>query len=266
MNSETFISFSVKYKVGEYTTKQGETRNKYFELRFLDSLRFMNSSLDALVKNLTNHPILESKFERNELLKEKGVFPYEYLDSFEKLKETKLPKHEDFYSTLRLESVTQNEYLHAKKVFKQHNCKTIEDYLILYLKTDVLHLSDVFETFRNTCLKHYQLDPLWFYTAPGLAWNAMLKMTKVNLELISDNSVLEFFEQQMRGGVSTVFHRYAEANNKYLPNYDPKKESSYISYLDANNLYGWAMSKPLPTGNFKFMLTKRILIKFSINL
>ena len=92
----------------------------------------------------------------------------------------------------------------------------------------------------------------------GLAWNAMLKMTKVNLELISDNSVLEFFEQQMRGGVSTVFHRYAEANNKYLPNYNPKKESSYISYLDANNLYGWAMSKPLPTGNFKFMNKRNI--------
>ena len=92
MNSETFISFSVKYKVGEYKTKDGETRNKYFELRFLDSLRFMNSSLDALVKNLTDHPILESKFEDNELLKKKGVFPYEYLDSFEKLKETKLPR------------------------------------------------------------------------------------------------------------------------------------------------------------------------------
>ena len=96
MNSETFISFSVKYKVGEYKTKQGKTRNKYFELRFLDSLRFMNSSLDALVKNLTDHPILESKFEDNELLKKKGVFPYEYLDSFEKLKETKLPKQQRF--------------------------------------------------------------------------------------------------------------------------------------------------------------------------
>ena len=92
MNSETFISFSVKYKVGEYKTKDGETRNKYFELRFLDSLRFMNSSLDALVKNLTDHPILGSKFEDNELLKKKGVFPYEYLDSFEKLKETELPQ------------------------------------------------------------------------------------------------------------------------------------------------------------------------------
>ena len=139
-----------------------------------------------------------------------------------KAKRNQTSNHEDFYSSLRLESVTEEEYEHAVKVFNHHNCKTIEDYLILYLKTDVLHLSDVFETFRNTCLKHYKLDPLWFYTAPGLAWNAMLKKTKINLELISDNSVLEFFEQQMRGGVSTVFHRYAEANNKYLPNYDPK--------------------------------------------
>ena len=131
MNSETFISFSVKYKVGRVQNKDGETRNKYFELRFLDSLRFMNSSLDALVKNVTDHPILESKFEDNELLEKKGVFPYEYLDSFEKLKESKLPKHEDFYSSLRLESVTEEQYKHAKKVLNHTSVKQLKT--ILYL-------------------------------------------------------------------------------------------------------------------------------------
>ena len=109
-------------------------------------------------------------------------------------------------------------------MFNHHSCKTIEDYLILYLKTDVLHLSDVFKTFTNTFLKHYKRDPLWFYTAQRLAWHVMLKKTKVNLEFVLDNSLLGFFEQQLRGGVSIVFHRYKEANNKYLPKYDPKKK------------------------------------------
>ena len=141
-----------------------------------------------------------------------------------------------FYSSLRLESVSEEEYSHANHVFDYYKCETLKDYLILYLKTDVLHLADVFEKFRTTCLDHYKLDPLWFYTSPSLAWNAMLKKTKVSLELISDNSVLEFFESQLRGGVSSVFHRYAEANNKYLDSYDSTKPSSYITYLDSNNL------------------------------
>ena len=144
----------------------------------------MNSSLDALVKNLTSHPRLEQKYSDCELLKKKGIFPYEYLDGYDKLQETELPKHEAFYSSLKLESVTDQEFEHAVKVFNHHRCATIEDYLILYLRTDVLHLTDVFEEFRNTCLRHYGLDPLWFYTSPGLAWNAMLKKTKIKLELI----------------------------------------------------------------------------------
>ena len=157
---------------------------------------------------------------------------------------------------MELESISEEEYAHACKVFVHYKCKTIRDYLKLYLVTDVVHLCDVFEEFRNTCLKHYKLDPLWFYTAPSLAWNAMLKKTRVELKLISDHEVLEFFESQMRGGVSTVFHRHAEANNKYLDSYDSEKPSSYIAYLDANNLYGWAMSKALPIGNFKFLKGK----------
>ena len=256
-NTETLISFSVKYKVGEYTSK-GKTCSKYFELRFLDSLRFMASSLDNLTKNLTAHPHLTKVFTDNELLRQKGIFPYEYLTSFDVLSESKLPPIESFYSSLRLESVSEDEFKHANNCFNHYKCKTIKDYLLLYLKTDVLHLSDIFEEFRDTCLKHYRLDPLWFYTSPSLAWNAMLKQTKVSLELISDHSILEFFESQLRGGVSSVFHRYAEANNKYLDDYDSKKPSSYLTYLDANNLYGYAMSKPLPTGNFRFLEAPQI--------
>ena len=109
---------------------------------------------------------------------------------------------------------------------------------MLYLKIDehVLHLSDTFDALRNTCLKHYQLDPVGFYTAPKLAWNAMLKKTKIYLESTSGNSLLEFFEQQMRGGISAVFHRYAEANIKYLTNSDKDKETFHVLYLDVKNL------------------------------
>ena len=168
-------------------------------------------------------------------MKRKGIFPYEYLQSFDILSEDRLPAIDKFYSSLKLASVSLADYELAQEVWKRYNCKSIKDYLMLYLKTDVLHLADVFEEFRECCLRYYNLDPLWFYTSPGLAWNAMLKRTKVKLELISDTEILEFFESQMRGGVSTVFHRYAKANNKYLKDYDRGKESSYIAYLDANN-------------------------------
>ena len=246
-NTETFISFSIKYKVGVYHSKNGKPINKCFELRFLDSLRFMNSSLDNLTKNLTSHPHLDHHIEDyrlSRLLKHKGIIPYEYLDNFDKLSETSLPPINKFYSSLKLESISQKDYIHATNVFNRYQNHTIYDYLMLYLKTDVIHLTDVFEELRKTCLKYYKLDPLWFYTAPSLSWNAMLYKTKVKLELVSDSTVLEFFEQQMRGGFSIVFDRYAEANNRYLPNYDESKPSSYIPSLDANNLYGWAMSKP----------------------
>ena len=153
-NSETFISISLKYKVGEYE-KENKTYSKYFELRFLDSLRFMQSSLDNLTRNLSAHPHLDEVFTDNELLRCKGIFPYEYLNSFDVLKEPKLPPIESFYSSLRLESVSEEEYSHANHVFDYYKCETLKDYLILYLKTDVLHLADVFEEFRNTCLDHY---------------------------------------------------------------------------------------------------------------
>ena len=126
------------------------------------------------------------------------------------------------------------------------------EYHDLYLKSGILLLSDVFDNFRKTCLSNYGLDPPHYVTSPGLAWKAMLKMTKISLELITDIDMLLFIEKGMRGGISYLAHRHAEANNKYMKNYDLDRESSYIMYLDANNLYGWAMSKPLPYGNFKW--------------
>ena len=131
--------------------------------------------------------------------------------------------------------------------------KTLGSYHDVYLNTDVLLLADILENFRDTCLKHYKLNPAHFYTAPGLAWVAALKLTKIKLELLADYDMLLMFEKGIRGGITQAVHRYAKASNKYMGDlYNPEEESSYLQYLDANNLYGWAMSQVLPTGNFKW--------------
>ena len=132
--------------------------------------------------------------------------------------------------------------------------RNIGDYHDLYLRTDVVLLANVFEAFRDTCLKHYSLDPAHFYTAPRLAWKTCLKKTGIRLELLTDPDMLLMFERGIRGGITQAVHRYASANNKYMEDlYNPNKESSYFQYLDANNLYGWAMSQPLPTSKFKWV-------------
>jgi len=116
----------------------------------------------------------------------------------------------------------------------------------------------VFENFRKTCLNYYKLDPAHYFTSPGLSWDAMLKMTNIKLELMTDIDMYLFIEFGMRGGVSYIANRYGEANNKYMKNYDKNKPSKYITYLDANNLYGWATSQFLPTGKFRWMKEKEI--------
>ena len=122
-----------------------------------------------------------------------------------------------------------------------------------YLKKDVLLLPDVFEKFIDTCLKFYGLDPCHYFSSPGLSWDAMLKMTGMRLEKIVDIDMYLFIEKRLRGGISYIAKRYAKSNNKYMKDYDPTKPSKYISYLDMNNLYGWAMSRYLLYGGFKWL-------------
>ena len=164
-----------------------------------------------------------------------------------------MPPKEEFYSKLNDEHITEDDYIHAKKVWHTFDCKTIKDYHDLYLKSDVLLLADVFENFRKTCLKHYNLDPAHYYTSPGLAWDACLKETKQQLQLLTDYDMLMMFERGIRGGISHISKRYSEANNKFMKDYDHSKETKFIQYLDANNLYGWAMTQSLPTHGFKWM-------------
>ena len=226
-------------------------------LQFIDSFQFISESLDKLSNNLDKFIYTDLEGCRDPkllpLLKKKGVYPYDYMDSFKKFNEKELPIKEDFYSILNNTNISDLEYQHAKKVWNDFQIKNLGEYHDLYLKTDLLLLSDVFENFRKTCLKYYGLDPAHYFTSPGLAWDAMLKMTKIKLELISDIDIQLLIEKGHRGGVSYIAHRYAKANNKYLKDYNPKIEDSYLMYLDANNLYGWAMCQNLPTGNFRFI-------------
>ena len=130
----------------------------------------------------------------------------------------------------------------------------MKDYHKLYNLSDVLLLADIFENFRRICTNHYGLDPAWYFSAPGLAWDATLKFTKVQLELLNDPDMLLMIESGIRGGIATIWHRHAKANNEYMgTEFDPAEKSKFISYLDANNLYGLAMSKQLPTSGFKWM-------------
>ena len=188
---------------------------------------------------------------------QKGIYPYEYMSEWDRFEETKLPPKEAFYSKLNMVGVSSEDYEHARKVWKEFEIKNLGEYHGLYLRTDVILLTNVFEAFREVCLKNYGLDPAHFYTAPGLAWKACLKKTKIRLELLLDPDMLLMFEKGIRGGLTQSVHRWARANNPYMgPKFNPNESVSYLQYLDANNLYGWAMSQRLPTGGFKWVEVK----------
>ena len=256
-NEEKYISFSKEIKVGEFINKEGETTEVKRELRFIDSFRFVSSSLDSLSKNLTKDQSknIRSYYsgKRFDLLLKKGVYPYDWVECIGKLSETQLPPQESFFSKLRDEGISDEDYSHSQKVWDEFQCKTFRDYHDIYNVTDVLMLADVFENFRDVCMKHYKLDPSWYFTSPGLAWDAALKKTKIGLELLSNYDMILMIKKGIRGGISMISNRYGTSNNKYMDSFDPSKESIYIPYLDANALYAWAMSKPLPTHGFEWV-------------
>ena len=261
-NEEKYISFTKKILVDTIEVKNEKKREIFLNNRFIDSFKFMSCGLDTLVKNLTNNgtddsliPHTKNRFqEKTHLTLRKGVYPYDYMDSPKRLEETQLPPKSEFYSKLSNSNISDEDYEHAQKVWKEFGMSTMRDYHDLYLELDVLLLADVFENFREICLKNYKLDPAWYLTAPGLSWDAMLRTTKIKLELLNDPDMLMMFEKGTRGGVSMISNRYSEANNKYMgEDFDPTKPSKFITYLDANNLYGWAMSEKMPYEDFKWV-------------
>ena len=270
-NSEKFITFS------------------FGNLQFKDSFSFLSSSLDKLVKlnkydvvgkdddkpiykkhsdwidkfNYTKSNPYINNDKDLDLLTEKGVYPYDYMTDFNKFNETELPPIKDFYSELVEEEISDKEYKRAQKVWKHFNIKNMGEYHDLYLMSDVYLLTDVFENFRDMCLNYYGLDPAHYITLPNFSWSVFLSMTGIKLEQIHNRDMYEMLEKGLRGGMTQCTYKKAEANNKYMKNYDENKSPTYINYLDANNLYGLAMSKKLPFGNFKwdfqFFTEKKIL-------
>ena len=273
-----------------------------YKIKFIDSYRFMASSLSKLVDNLSegihnnkcsdcgsNLDYIKIKNEKlilkcynckqhykkinKELIKRfastysfcnndlnkfilllrKGVYPYEYMDNWERFNETSLPSKESFYSNLNMEDIDDIDYRHGNNVFNKFKLNNLGDYHDLYVQSDTLLLADVFENFRDMCLKEYELDPAHFLSSPGLAWQACLKESNIELELLTDYDMLLMVEERIRGGICHSIHRSAKANNKYMKNYNNNEKSSYIQYLDANKLYGWAMTKKLPVNGFKWI-------------
>ena len=240
LNGEKYLSFQVG------------------NLRFIDSFQFLSTSLDNLVSLLLKSG--RDKFTHttkflgdDDLVFAKGVYPYSYMTGPEKFAETQLPPIEAFHNTLEDEPCPAKNYDRAREIWARYNIKTMRDYHDHYLLSDVLLLADVFENFRNSIYEQHRLDPLHFITLPSLAWASALKYTNAKLDLITDPDMYLMIENSMRGGIATISHRHARANNPLVEGYDPSKPHSWLSYTDCNNLYGGAMCQPLPVGNFRFL-------------
>ncbi|XP_071578601.1 uncharacterized protein [Temnothorax nylanderi] len=237
ITKEKYISFTKHVKD---TAERSDSRSD-IKLRFIDSYKFLSASLAKLASFLDKDKlkIIRSKFsalsnDDFELLTRKGVFPYEYVNSVEKLEDTCLPPRNSFYSSLTGETVSESDYAHAANVWQRFSVRTLGEY-------------------SDLCVASYGLDPAYYYTLPGFTWDAMLKHTCINFELLTDIDMVMFIERGIRGGLSQCSGRYAQANNKYMQSYDPLKPSSYLMYFDVNNLYGWAMCRPLPYAEFRWV-------------
>ena len=242
-HSEKYLSFSVG------------------NLRFIDSLQFLNESLENLVENLSkdNAAMFESlashfpNKEEFKLLLRKGVYPYDFASSPAVFSQTSLPHKCAFYNKLSDSDISNEDYEHAENVWNVFQMNNFGQYHDLYLKTDVILLTDVFENFRKMCQTYYQLDPAHYYSSPGFAWDAMLKMTDAKLQLLDDIDMVLMIERGMRGGISMISKKYAKANNPMVPGYDSSKNTSWLAFYDMNNLYGAAQSKVLPEKEFYWL-------------
>lgn len=267
--NETYTAVN---KIVKIASRMGQ-KQKYLKISFRDSFRFLASSIDKLSKNLNPgdfknlHKVMVnhlqslipeiSEVEMNDrisMMKRKGVFPYETMKDFNDFLRESLPPKESFASCLDLyQPISDKDYQFAQTVYEKFTCRNLGDYSDLYLMTDVLILADIFETFRNECLDEslYGLDPANYFTSPGLAWDAMLKITRVKLDIITDMEKSRFIQEGIRGGLVQVSLRHVVAENKYTTT-EPVEDPSYLLYLDVNNLYGYSMIQKLPETDFQW--------------
>nr|CAG8511667.1 220_t:CDS:2 [Entrophospora candida] len=236
------------------------------KFKFIDSIQFMNTGLQKLVENLGAVPCnnnesfktlnkLIGDTDKVTLLLRKGVYPYDWVDSSGKFGVSIMAVSIMSVGQLGTLSgtITPEDYKHANLVWEKFGCKTFGDYHDIYLKADVMQLCDVFETFRDTAMEYYEIDPAYYISTPSFAWDAMLKYTNIELDLFTDALMHDVTESQKRGGVSMVSKRYGKANNPKCSGYDKNRPKKYLMYVDTNNLYGWAMSQYLPSGGFKWI-------------
>ena len=243
---EKYLCFTLTLKVGEDV----EGRPITFKFKFLDSFSFLPSSLETLAKNLepedfsyfdTYFQLRGFSIQQINKLKRKGVFPYSYVDSFQKFDETQLPPREEWVDSLKDGGVhvTPEDVAYATDIFREFGCRTLGEYQTLYLTVDVLLLGCIFTKFRDVCYRNYELDCVQYFSASHLTWHAMLKHTGEVISLLEDRVMLDMAENLKRGGLASVYRRRgAKANNWYLPDYDPTKDPSYILMWDVNSLYG----------------------------
>jgi hypothetical protein len=251
LTSERYLTFSVG--------------NVYFK----DSYKFLSGSLEKLVSILREKGDEHFKYvnkyitdkQQNSLMKRKGVFPYNYINSLDVLSETCLPPKHHFYNELMQSDISDEQYAHAQHVWSVFRCKSIKSYLELYLVSDVLLTADVFESFRDETIKDFELDPVHYFSSAHYTLDAFLRKCNPTIELLTDINQYLFFRKALRGGLSVVTKRHAVANNKYMQNYNPNLPSRYIMYLDANNLYGKAMTECLPYSNFVWMSDEELDIE-----
>jgi len=179
----------------------------------------------------------------SDLIYAKGVYPYSYMTDRSKFAEKQLPPIDAFYDKLKDEPLSHADFERADLTWKEFNIHSLQEYQNHYLKSDVSLLSDIFESFRQSVFMQHKLDCLHFPTLPSLAWAA----ADVELDLITDPDTYLLIQSSIRGGMATISNRYSKANNPYLDGYDESKPTTYIIYLDANNLYGHAQSQHFPS-------------------
>ena len=251
-NTEKYITFSISI----FKKTDANEKPIVYQVKFIDSYRHMSQSLSNLVENLaelnknlpakvlinrfynTYRMITDNNIEKFKLLLRKGVYPYESIRSWANFKEPVPLKKECYYSETNNTNISDDDLEHVKKVCDAFNITNLGDYHDLYVSLDVALLADVFENFRDTTINIDKLDPVYYLSAPGLAWQSCLKKTGVTLELLTDVNMLLLLEKGIRGSMCNVIRKYAKANNKYIKIYDATKKYIFIVYLDANNLYG----------------------------